>query len=381
MASKRRTRIFALITLLACLGIAEALLKISGVNRAYRTRAEEFKKNPLNFQAAMRAHRYEPPAPGGGPAQMPDNYLVQAYDPDLFWTVKSHSDYYPDRYAAWFKASEAPPSQRKEKINALGFRDREVPAGKAERELRIVCMGDSCTFGLGVYRDETFAARLNRLILKRDPDYPVSVFNAGTPGYTSYQGRVLLKKKILRLKPDIVIISYGINDNAKNRNIADAAFARLLRETPLKRFQEKVLAKSEIYLGLKQLIQYGQFRLASGAQEKKPRVPLPDFRENYRVMIEGIQSSGAAAVIYRPALAGHGTTDYLDALQDIARGAGARYFDGKAYFEEAFSRLKAHRPALQYNDLFIDALHPSPLGHQVIAEGLMACLVSEGLVP
>ena len=212
-------------------------------------------------------------------------------------------------------------------------------------------------------------------------DYPVSVYNAGTPGYTSYQGRVLLEKKILPLQPDIVIISYSINDNARNRNISDADFVLLLRETRMKRFQSGILAKSDIYLGLKQLIQYGQYRLAAREGEKKPRVPLPAFRKNHEEMIRRILASGGRAVIYRPALASHGSTDYLEALRDIARCSGACYFDGKDYFQKTHQRLKQKEPDLEYNDLFLDTLHPSPLGHEVIAEGLMASLVSEAILP
>jgi len=381
MVNKNRKLVFALIAVIACLAVLEILVKISGVNKDFRRQAEAFKRNPLDFQAVMQVHRYEPKKAGRLPGRMPENYLTQAYDPDLFWTVKPHSDYYPDRYISWFKQTKIGSSERKEKINALGFRDREIPPRKLKDEVRIFCMGDSCTFGLGVYRDETFPARLQNLMSETPPDFPVSVYNAGTPGYTSYQGLALFRKKILPLAPDIVIISYGINDNATHRNISDRDFARLLMETPMKRFQNNVLARSEIYLGLKQLILYRRYRAKSDHEEKNPRVSLPEFRSNYMELVGLIRDSGGKTLIVRAALAGRATTPYLEALRNIAKHSGALYFDGKEYFEKAFSLQKTDRPDLAYNDLFIDALHPSAPGHRIIAEGLMTTLVLEGIIP
>gem|GEM_PF-2028159 len=371
---------FAILGVAACLLIIEIGLKISGVNRGYKENAQKFKENPLNFKAAMGSSRHKPEKEEGVFQHVLIDHLTQAFDPDLFWTIEPCSDYYPNRFLSWFKRGEVPSDEKKEKINSLGFRAKEIDPVKSVEEIRIFCMGDSCTFGLGVDRHETFAAGLARLLSEVSPEKRIAVYNAGTPGYTSYQGLQLLNKKILALQPDILILSYGINDNAANRNITDADFALLLRETPLKRFQQSVLHKSEIYLALKKLIMYGKSGISSSGKENTPRVPLSDFEHNYEEMVSTAENLGIKAVIFRPALAGRSTTEYLDTLPDLARRLRVSYFDGKAYLEQASLRLEKEDPGFAYNDFFIDALHPSVLGHAVIARGLYELLISDALL-
>ena len=67
-------------------------------------------------------------------------------------------------------------------------------------------MGDSNTFGIYVKTEETFVEVVDRGL----PD--VDAINRGVPGYSSYQGRVLLDAAVLGLEPDVVVISYGYND-------------------------------------------------------------------------------------------------------------------------------------------------------------------------
>src|SRR5262245_7988462 len=45
-------------------------------------------------------------------------------------------------------------------INSLGLRGPETSANKAEGTFRILCLGDSFTFGAGVREEDTFARRL-----------------------------------------------------------------------------------------------------------------------------------------------------------------------------------------------------------------------------
>jgi lysophospholipase L1-like esterase len=75
---------------------------------------------------------------------------------------------------------------------------------------RILTLGDSCTFGLGVDDAQTWPAQLQQL-LNADGDR-VEVINAGVPGYSAFQGRRFLEKEGLHLAPDLVIAGFGFND-------------------------------------------------------------------------------------------------------------------------------------------------------------------------
>lgn len=81
--------------------------------------------------------------------------------------------------------------------------------GSGERPLRVVCMGDSCTFGFDVEAAEAYPARLEDA-LAAELDRPVVVHNAGVIGYSTRHGNRLLQDKVLAMKPDVVTIAYNI---------------------------------------------------------------------------------------------------------------------------------------------------------------------------
>src|SRR5262249_38248563 len=82
---------------------------------------------------------------------------------------------------------------------------------------RIVCFGDSITFGYGAGDDETYAFRLGRLLEARN----VEVVNAGVTGFTSHQVRRLAHRLLPRLQADVATICIGWNDG--NRRAAGPA--------------------------------------------------------------------------------------------------------------------------------------------------------------
>ena len=108
--------------------------------------------------------------------------------------------------------------------NAQSFR-ADYPIGtKPAGTLRIVCLGDSVTFGYRVppvwpekpkdYNPEwlPFPMLLEKELRKANPNRGIEVFPMAVPGYTSHQGLAWLRRDIDHLKPDVVIASFGWND-------------------------------------------------------------------------------------------------------------------------------------------------------------------------
>jgi lysophospholipase L1-like esterase len=89
--------------------------------------------------------------------------------------------------------------------NRDGLRMRNGVGPKDGRP-RVVCLGDSCTYGLGVPVDDSWPS-----LLARDP--ALDVVNAGVPGYSSYQGAVFADMRCPEWRPDVVVVEYGINDS------------------------------------------------------------------------------------------------------------------------------------------------------------------------
>jgi lysophospholipase L1-like esterase len=77
--------------------------------------------------------------------------------------------------------------------------------------VRILCVGDSHTFGAGVPENESHPAWLQRLLDERAPGR-YSVINLGLPGMSTTQVRNRLPMQIARYRPNLVVVWAGIND-------------------------------------------------------------------------------------------------------------------------------------------------------------------------
>jgi lysophospholipase L1-like esterase len=93
----------------------------------------------------------------------------------------------------------------KAKINSLGLRNKEVSIEKPKGTFRVLCFGDSFTFGWGVEVENCWPMKLEKY-LKAQGYSDVEVINCGQGGtYTSYYKKYLAKAAPL-LKPDLVLV-------------------------------------------------------------------------------------------------------------------------------------------------------------------------------
>jgi lysophospholipase L1-like esterase len=94
-------------------------------------------------------------------------------------------------------------------FNGDGLRDH--PISREKGSFRILILGDSIPF-YGDSIEDTYVGYLERQ-LNIDSESPsVEVINAGIKGYTNYQELIYLKKYGLRFEPDLVGISFCLND-------------------------------------------------------------------------------------------------------------------------------------------------------------------------
>lgn len=94
-----------------------------------------------------------------------------------------------------------------------GFRGRQsVRAARRPGSLRVLCVGDSFTYGVGVDDAQTFPAQLQTLLAKRLPESDVEVVNAGVPFYDLFDELGYYREKGARLAPDVVVLQFYIND-------------------------------------------------------------------------------------------------------------------------------------------------------------------------
>jgi lysophospholipase L1-like esterase len=97
-------------------------------------------------------------------------------------------------------------------INSHGFRGPDFNTVKPKGVFRVICLGESSTFGYRNRDDETYPFILGKLFA-REP-FRVEVINAGFPYYNSGSILSLLKDDILNYEPDLITLYAGYNDTS-----------------------------------------------------------------------------------------------------------------------------------------------------------------------
>ena len=93
--------------------------------------------------------------------------------------------------------------------NELGLRDDPIETPK--RRFRVLLLGDSVPF-YGDSAADTYPGQLERALRENPSLAPSEVVNAGVRGYTNYQETVFLEKYGVTAEPDLVGVSFILND-------------------------------------------------------------------------------------------------------------------------------------------------------------------------
>jgi lysophospholipase L1-like esterase len=100
--------------------------------------------------------------------------------------------------------------QKEVTINSRGMRDAEHERARPPGVQRILVLGDSWTFGVGVELESTWPRRLEE-VLERD-GHAVDVMNAGVPGDGTYE-EAIRYARLRDLEHDLVLVGfYPVND-------------------------------------------------------------------------------------------------------------------------------------------------------------------------
>lgn len=126
--------------------------------------------------------------------QMDPRGFVADADPELVFTFR------PGYRGQMFATPVA--------INSLGIRDEEEPQAKAPNEFRLLMLGDSVTYGLGVPLEKTFTKVLERLLAEADSSRRYRACNAGVPAYNTGQEYRWLTRLVEPLQPDLVVLNF-----------------------------------------------------------------------------------------------------------------------------------------------------------------------------
>jgi lysophospholipase L1-like esterase len=136
-------------------------------------------------------------------------------DPVLGWSLRPGAGAWEvDEGFAWTR------------INSHGYRDRDRSLSKPEGVYRVAVLGDSITEASQVSMDKTFVSLTEEEMNRRKccGERQVEVLNFGIPGYGTAQELILLRERVWKFNPDMIVLQfYAGNDlfnNLRELNIS-----------------------------------------------------------------------------------------------------------------------------------------------------------------
>ena len=310
------------------------------------------------------------------------NEDVYAYRPDLRYgyllkpnlqiTVSNYSSaVFFDKLPPWTIASDA-------KGNRVSGQNLKVGRNET-RTLHV--LGDSSSFGWGVDFKDSYPQQLSEKLKKPSQTSGITVKNYSTPGFTSYQGRLLLEDRAKIKNGDIVLVSFGSNDS----------YSSLKSDSV--RFQARNSMVGKINWSLNRLLIIKWMRTLIHPlpepriqKTKNSRVSLKEYQKNLGVIFKKILQRGGKPHFVNICNRGkyHGVAEesaksahipfydfpeifnpYLSKVHDLFPEKFVTYFD-------AYGKILEKETQLAF--LFPDLCHPNAIGH-----GLMANIIFERL--
>lgn len=111
--------------------------------------------------------------------------------------------YYNDYFYTWGKLVYE---------NRFHFRERDFSETKATNSYRLMLLGDSYTYGVGLTDAERYGNLLEQQLQRYWPDRQVEVLNFGLLGICTTDERDILKLYMDRVQPDRIILGFCNND-------------------------------------------------------------------------------------------------------------------------------------------------------------------------
>lgn len=172
---------------------------------------------------------------GYGFVKKPKNYIVMMENMLLRKGEVKNIEASVIYYKNYYKYNPRAPAN-KDRINTLGFRGNEI--GPKER-FRIVALGGSTTYGVGVDDDSTYPALLEKKT-------GAEVINAGVSEAYLDNIQALFENEIIELRPDLIIINSVANNMLNSSNMYKYSIPQKINHF--------LLSKSLFYMTLREKI-------------------------------------------------------------------------------------------------------------------------------
>jgi lysophospholipase L1-like esterase len=208
-------------------------------------------------------------------------------------------------------------------------------ADQTAKKIKIICFGDSITLAARVSKEQSFVGLLKEKLESKNLSF--QIINAGVSGDKVSDGATRLKKSVLDLNPNIVIIMFGCNDS---------------------------------------FIDVGK---------TKPRLPLDEFKKDLNAIVDELQQKSIKPILMTPTpidnnkvnyypYSFHGASYYLkpyvSAIREIAKTKKIALVDNFADWE------KYCLEGGKVGDLLFDFVHPNKLGYAKMNDSIAPVLLN-----
>ena len=277
------------------------------------------------------------------------------------------------------------PEGREFRINSRGFVGPEFDETPPAGTTRIMAVGDSCTFTLGLWEIAYPAVAQNLLnvgVSGRKFEY----INAGIEGYNSHYALGRIKDELLRYKPDIVTLYIGWNDLMKQnpdsqRDVGEpSVLGEIFNDSYLVKAYKKLL-----FVHLRPLLFQPKVEPNEADRHAYDQYMPEPYERNVREMIAELRQHRIQAVLLTlPTVLEPG----LSARDLKVRGVFFPYYAGTYSIDRFLSLHAAYNRTirriaqelavplvdldeefrkLEKRPLFWDTMHPSEKGNGIIA--------------
>lgn len=262
------------------------------------------------------------------------------------------------------------------------LRDRTV--ADDPESFRILVVGDSFTWGGGVYSEDAYPDRLQVRIDRAGlgDGRPIEVINWSRPGWNTVQELYWLRELRPALGADLLILGVCLNDPEPTDRIQRLrARTAILRRTPTGPIAEHLYAWSRLYALAFDRLENRRQRRAFVDHYRSLYQPSPDWRAFFDAL-KGFRHfarrHGAPLLlvvfpIFDSQLDEYRYAEHHATLREVAERLGLPVLD----LLPAYRGVDARRLAVEP---FTDA-HPSEIAHRIAADRILEHLIEKRLLP
>ncbi len=263
-------------------------------------------------------------------------------DDELFWRLRPN--------LRRVKASERlPDAEYTFSVSTDENRRRRTPTVKSP-DKTVLFLGDSCTFGIPVNDNESLPWLVQRKLAKTHT-IKARAINAAVPGYSAFQGRLVLEQLEEDPVPDAIVITFWPNGRSIWDHLSDAEHKELLAAERQGEFSRHRLTR---------LLR----RVTPGT---RPRLNDQEFAAEIRAMIAWCRSHGSTPILqvwpHQSQAGENREIERQQTLRNIGGELNVRLVDLVPLFRSRRDR-----------GLFVDSIHLTKQGYELAAEALTAVL-------